>query len=140
MIPDRLNDDNIVTIIRKWKNLWNTQVREYLLRSKLIAGPGISLHHRPSGIIISCSNETQEMVRQQAVSSSSWVPARVKSGSAETGYTVDLYARGKDNGITTSDVTVFLPYAMYGAAIPAGSWIMVTQSQTIVIPDEEGSV
>ena len=74
------------------------------------------------------------------VSSSSWVPARVKSGSAETGYTVDLYARGKDNGITTSDVTVFLPYAMYGAAIPAGSWIMVTQSQTIVIPDEEDGV
>ena len=72
--------------------------------------------------------------------SASIIPARVKSGSAETGYTVDLYERGKDNGITTSDVTVFLPYAMYGAAIPADSWIMVTQSQTIVIPDEEDGV
>lgn len=72
--------------------------------------------------------------------SSSSVPARVKSGSAEKGYTVDIYANGKDNGITASDVTVFLPYAMYGAAIPADSWVMVTQSQTIVIEDEEDGV
>lgn len=116
------------------------EIVAYLQTCRIAPGNGIQLLETPSGIIISCSNETQEMVRQQAVFSSSWVPARVKSGSAETGYTVDLYERGKDNGITTSDVTVFLPYAMYGAAIPAGSWIMVTQSQTIVIPDEEDGV
>lgn len=59
------------------------------------------------------------------------VLAKIISGSAATGYSVEFYANGR-NATNTGSGTVFLPEVALSSTLPAGTWVLAHLSETSI--------
>lgn len=62
MLPGKLEDGNFITLIRRWREMWNTLLREHLNSMRLIAGKGIRIQHYPNGTVISADRTSAAAV------------------------------------------------------------------------------
>lgn len=53
MLPGRLEEENFLAAIRKWREMWNGLLRDHLQSMRLIAGNGIRIQHYPAGTVVS---------------------------------------------------------------------------------------
>jgi len=84
------------------------------------------------------SGKTLEVIGRSASSAQSGgsgetsdvVPAMINGGDNKTGYSVSLYANGKDQPSTESGKLFFLELAL-DSVIPPGTWVLAHSAQVI---------
>lgn len=59
------------------------------------------------------------------------VLAKITDGTAEAGYSVQLFANGRSND-ATGNGTVFLPEVALTGTLPAGSWVLAHLTEVII--------
>jgi len=81
-----MEDGNFVTLIRRWRDMWNNLLHDHLQSMRLVAGPGVRIQRLASGTVISAE-------RSSGVS-----PAAVQTGEAGSGgaFAVEVYNSGTD--------------------------------------------
>lgn len=68
---------------------------------------------------------------ESTASSGGVVLAMIMSGDSTSGYTVHLYANGKESA-STGTGTVFLPEVALTGSLPLGTWVLAHLSEVVV--------
>lgn len=104
MLPGKLNGGNFVALIKAWRDMWNSQVLDHLLASRIVAGSGITVQRLPAGTVISAIRRSGGGGAAAVIHDDAGpfaVTIEIKDGSTpeQTEYEVVLHNTASESGI-----------------------------------------
>ena len=84
MLPGKLEDGNFMATIRRWRDLWNNQLRDHLQSMHLVAGKGIRIQRYPGGTVVSAERNEASGVSSAATADEYYGYFKIEDVSTET--------------------------------------------------------